>query len=146
MGRKIYKCWICKKEGVKLWRPYMDTEPLICAKCAEERQTEREYEEKSWSKQGEIFVGTPTGKMHQLPKWEVNGKGKIPTGEGLVPDGTESENTTNMLEIKFLPNDRVYYTYRVSMVPALPDGKGDYISYLAMPPEEYKKWEELPNE
>ena len=41
-----YVCSICGKRNVKLWRPYMDTSPLICAECAEKRQESREYEEK----------------------------------------------------------------------------------------------------
>ena len=43
--KKVYKCSICSRQNVKLWRPYMGTEPLICAKCAEERQTTEEYDE-----------------------------------------------------------------------------------------------------
>ena len=70
-----YVCSICGKRNVKLWRPYMDTAPLICAEYAEERQSPREYEEKVWSKVGEErFSGKLTGKRLPLPKWKVNGK------------------------------------------------------------------------
>lgn len=29
-----YFCHRCNSKGVKLWRPYGDTKPLLCARCA----------------------------------------------------------------------------------------------------------------
>lgn len=58
-----YVCSICGKRNVKLWRPYMDTTPLICAECAEKRQTPYEYEETIWQKEDNgWYTGKFTGK------------------------------------------------------------------------------------
>lgn len=51
-----YVCSICRKRNVKLWRPYMDTR-LICAECAEKRQSPHEHVEK---------IGQPIPMTHQL--------------------------------------------------------------------------------
>ena len=57
-----YVCSICGKRNVKLWRPYMDNAPLICAECAEKRQTPQKYEETIWKKESEgHYTGELTG-------------------------------------------------------------------------------------
>lgn len=93
-----YVCSICGKRNVKLWRPYMGTAPLICAKCAEKRQSPQEYEETIWKKEGEDqYVGTFTGKKLPLPKWEVNDKGKVPSYFGPGPEGMPERPTDQLL-------------------------------------------------
>ena len=36
---ETYVCSVCKKRGVKLWRPSGTSGPLLCEKCARERKT-----------------------------------------------------------------------------------------------------------
>ena len=50
MENETYRCHICGKKGVKLWRPYGDSEPFICATCAEKRQIKMTYCKRVWSK------------------------------------------------------------------------------------------------
>lgn len=140
-----YVCSICGKRHVKLWRPYMDTAPLICAECAEKRQTPREYEEKIWSKEGEDrFSGIFTGKRLPLPKWEVNEKGKIPTDMGPAPEGMTMIPMTDQLMVNISDVSTAYSSGRTSMIPACPDEDGDFWGYTSVPEENCKWWEELP--
>lgn len=41
--KDTYRCAICGRSNVKLWRPYLDTKPIICTKCAEERLIYKKY-------------------------------------------------------------------------------------------------------
>jgi len=139
-----YVCSICGKRNVKLWRPYMDTAPLICAECAEERQSPREYEEKIWSKEGEErFSGKFIRKKLPLPKWKVNEKGKIPTDMGPVPDGMMIP-MTNQLLVDMSDVSTAYSSGRTFIIPACPDKNGDFWGCTSIPEENCKWWEELP--
>ena len=138
-----YVCSICGKRNVKLWRPYMDTTPLICAECAEERQSPREYEEKIWSKEGKWFSGKFTGKKLPLQKWKVNESGKIPTDMGPTPEGTVIPMTEQLL-IDMSDVSTAHSTGRTSMIPACPNEDGDFWGYTCVPEENCKWWEELP--
>lgn len=139
-----YECSICRKRNVKLWRPSVDSVPLICAECAEERQSPRRYREKVWFKVGEgHFSPKYTGKKIPLPEWEVNEEGKIPTDVGPVPEG-EPLPMTNELLVDISGVSPIYSSGRTPMVPACPDEEGDFLCHTSMPEKNYKWWEELP--
>ncbi len=139
-----YVCSICGKRNVKLWRPYMDTSPLICAECAEERQTPKEYEETIWAKKADgSYTGTFTGKNLPLPKWKVNEKGKVPSYLGPGPNGV-TESMTDQLIVNLADVSVSYSSGSTSMVPASPDENGDFWGYTSVPEEVCKWWEELP--
>ena len=145
MGKNSYECCICKRKGIKLWRPYMGVEPLVCATCAEDRQLPREYEERKWEKVGDKFIGTPTGKTSILPRWEINAKGKIPTEYGIISGMSEEAVTTDQLQIKFKDTDEINYPCELTLIPAVPDGHGEFWGYLSVPEDLCKWWEKLPN-
>ena len=138
-----YKCFICGREKVKLWRPYMDTEPLICAKCAEERQSSREYQECIYEKSGDIYVGRYTGKWLALPKWTVDEKGKVPSYDGPGPEATLPQ-----LTVQFIVNlngvSESYSSGETVLIPAIPNEDGEFWGYTSVPEDDCKKWEDLP--
>lgn len=139
-----YVCSICGKRNVKLWRPYMDTTPLICAECAEKRQTPYEYEETIWQKEDNgWYTGKFTGKKLSLPKWEVDEKGKVPSYQGPGPDG-EPRSMTDQLIVDLSDVSTSYTSGSTSMVPACPDEDGEFWGYTSVPEENCKWWEELP--
>ena len=141
--KKVYKCFICGRQNVKLWRPYMGTEPLICAKCAEERQTTEEYDECIWKKVGNGYVGTHTGKKLSLPKWKVDNKGKIPSYDGPGPDNLPVAMTDQlMIDLKDVSDPE--YAGVITMIPAVPDENGDFWGYTSVPEDGCTWWEELP--
>ena len=138
-----YKCSICGRENVKLWRPYMDIEPLICATCAEERQSPWEYDEVKWEKQGPISRGIPTGRKLPLPKWVVDEKGKIPSYDGPGPDGKE-HCKTDQLMVNLSDVSSSYRSGQTSMVPAVPCENGSMWGYTSVPQEGCDWWNALP--
>lgn len=139
-----YVCSICGKRNVKLWRPYMDTTPLICAECAEKRQTPYEYEETIWQKEDTgWYTGKFTGKKLPLPKWKVDEKGKVPSYQGPGPDG-EPRSMTDQLIVDLSDVSTSYTSGSTSMVPACPDEDGEFWGYTSVPEENCKWWEELP--
>ncbi len=140
-----YVCSICGKKNVKLWRPYGDSAPLICAECAEERQSPREYREKIWTKLGEDhFSGTYTGKKLPLPKWKVNENGKIPTNMGPAPEGMTKIPMTDQLLVDISDVSKAYSSGSTTMIPACPDGDGNFWCYTVVPEDVCKWWDELP--
>ncbi len=138
--KKPYECSICGRQNVKLWRPYMDTEPLICATCAEERQSPKEYVVCVWKEQGDYHVGTHTERKLPLPKWEVNVEGKVPSYFGPGPDGFPM-GMTDQLIVNLKDVSQAYSSGETTMVPAVPDEDGEYTS---VPENRCKWWEELP--
>ena len=139
-----YVCSICGKRNVKLWRPYMDTTPLICAECAEKRQTPYEYEETIWQKEDNgWYTGKFTGKKLPLPKWKVDEKGEVPSYQGPGPDG-EPRFMTNQLIVDLSDVSTSYTSGSTSMVPACPDEDGEFWGHTSVPEENCKWWEELP--
>lgn len=139
-----YVCSICGKRNVKLWRPYMGTSPLICAECAEERQTPQEYDETIWNKEADgFYTGTVTDKKLPLPKWKVNENGKVPSYFGPGPEGAP-ESMTDQLIVNLADVSTSYSSGSTSMVPAAPDADGDFWGYTSVPEEVCKWWEELP--
>ena len=111
---KNYVCSICGKRNLKLWRPIMDTDPLICAECAEKRQTPRE----------------------SLPKWKVNKDGEVPSYDDLGP--------TDQLIVDLSDVSPSYKSVSTSMVPAKPNEKEGFWAYGSAPEEVHKWWDELP--
>ncbi len=140
---KIYACAVCGKQHIKLWRPYMNTEPLICAPCAEIRQSPREYEECTWKEKKDCFVGTLTGKKLPLPKWKVDEKGRVPSYRGPGPEGMPAEMTDQLI-ISLKDVSKSYSSGEMTMVPAVPDENGDFWGYTSVPDDKCKWWEELP--
>lgn len=140
---KSYACTICRKKHVKLWRPYMNSEPLICATCAEERQSPREYEEHEFEKKSDHYVGTPTGKKLSLEKWEVDEKGKIPSCWGPGPEGLTMEMTDQLI-VNLKDVTKSYSSGQTTMIPAIPNGNGAFWAYTAVPEKSIKWWEQLP--
>ncbi len=138
-----YACTLCGKSKVKLWRPYSDTAPLICAECAEKRQSELECDEFIWLKDscGRLVRGRSTGKRIPRPKWKVNDKGMVPHPESiLVPDeaGIRVEETDQL--IVDLSNE----TLKVTLIPAIKDEHGNFFTYSKIPIAEFCDWEKLP--
>lgn len=141
---KDYVCSICGKRNVKLWRPYMGTSPLICAECAEKRQTPEEYEECIWKKESEgYYTGKFTGRMLPLPKWKVDEEGFIPSYQGPGPDG-QPEAITDQLIVDLSDVSTSYSSKNTTMIPALPDENSDFWGYTSVPEEVCKWWKELP--
>ena len=140
--KQPYKCAICGRENVKLWRPYMDTEPLVCATCAEERQTPLEYEEKSWKKKGGCYLGTPTGKKFPAPKWKVDDRGKIPCR--FEPSHNGEVLKTDQLTVNLIDVSKSYSSGHTTLVPAVPNEDGEYWGYTSVPPEYCEWWDNLP--
>ena len=141
--KKPYECSICGKQNVKLWRPYMGTEPLICATCAEERQSPKEYDECIWKMKGDHYVGTPTERKLPLPKWKVNAEGKVPSYFGPGPDGLPMEMTDQLI-VNLKDVSQAYSSGETAMIPAVPDEDGDYWGYTSVPEDRCKWWNELP--
>ena len=134
------KCTICGKEHVKLWHPFVDTVPLLCASCAEERQVPRKCDECVWEEKTGFYVGNPTGKKLPLPKWTVDEKGKIPSHDGPGPDGSPFSMTDLLLvDLK----DVADYS-EMTLVPAVPNENGIFIRYPSEAKERYEWWESLP--
>ena len=145
-GHNLYKCSFCGRNNVKLWRPYGDLEPLICAKCAEKYQSPLEYEECEWKKVGNEYIGKPTGRILPLPKWEVNKQGKIPSyfPPQLGPTAIFSTEMTNRLLVDISEVSDAYTSGRTTIVPAILAENGEFWGYAPIPELDYKIWEELP--
>lgn len=134
---KNYVCSICGKEHVKLWRPYMYCEPLVCAECAEKHQTSREYSETIWEKKGDCYKGTFTGKKLPLPKWKVNEEGRVPSYDGPGPEGVPPRMTDQL--IVCLPDE----TCTTNLIPAVPHGENSFWGYTSVTDDAVKWWQEL---
>lgn len=140
-----YKCAICGREHVKLWRPYMDTAPLICATCAEERQSPKTYSEVVWKKNKlkDSYIGTPTKKKIPLPKWIVDDNGKVPSYDGPGPDGTK-EIKTDQLIIDLSNEYESYSSKNTTMIPAVPYENNNFWGYTSVPEDLCEWWRTLP--
>jgi len=157
---EYYVCAICGASGVKLWRPYMDTEPFVCASCAEERQSPHTYDviaewvpgkfpngDDCWTGTYEYEI-SPSGervvKKAPMDKWVVNDEGKVPSYIGSPgPDGKWGP-MTDQLSINLSGISKSYSSGDTSMIPAVPDKKGEYWGYTSVPEEGCKWWDKLP--
>lgn len=138
-----YECSICKRQKVKLWRPYTDSGPLICASCAEKKQSPKMYIEKEWIWREGKYVGVPTGNYLPLPKWKVDENGKVPSYEGPGP-----KTLPMPMSDQLIVNLDGVSTYNSSketiMVPAILDEDNDFWKYPSYPEEAIRSWNDLP--
>lgn len=155
-----YVCSICGATKVKLWRPYMNAQPLICAKCAEELQSLHEYNVIDRWVSGEhsngdgCWVGvykyelSPSLeyviKKELMEKWIVDDNGKVPSYLGSPgPDGIWLP-ITDQLSVDLSRLFKSYSSGDTSMIPAVPDDRGGYWGYTSVPEEGYLWWQKLP--
>lgn len=93
--KKNYNCSFCDRTAIKLWHPMNDVAPLICARCAEKRQSALTYNEYKWSKnKHEAHL---TGKKVPLERWSVNNKGEVPSYSGPDANGLPFSYTTTLV-------------------------------------------------
>lgn len=118
-----YCCSFCGRRNLKLWRPKEAQLPLVCAECAENRQTTGPC----CAKVEEIM-----GRRLFVPRWEVNEQGEIPSCVACGNARTKSQ-MTNCLYVKL---DTGVCT---ELIPALPrnDGQNETV-------ETNEWWEKLP--
>ena len=121
----------------------MNTTPLICAKCAEERQIFIEYAEINWEKRGDMYIGKPTGKKLPLPKWKVDDNGRVPSYEGPGHEDWPMRMTNHLL-IDLRDVSKEYSYGETDMIPAIPAKNGEFWSYESCPEVAYIRWENLP--
>lgn len=140
-----YRCTVCNRTGVKLWRPYGDSEPLICASCAEKRQVSMTYKETTWVKEGTTYIGTPTGKELELPKWTVDEFGEVPSYKGPPPVGASTRKTDQLI-VDLKDVSECYQSGNTTMIPAVPydNEKDSFYTYLSVPEKLVKWWVSLP--
>ena len=119
---EIYECSFCKATNVKLWRPFGYAAPLICAKCAEQKQSPY----KSQLEQEERIL--------PRPRWFVSDSGFIKS----YHDKTQLSHRL----IVDLDDSRKF----MDMIPAVPANNGEFWGYIPVPQEELEKWEQLPNQ
>ncbi len=155
-----YVCAICGTTKVKLWRPYMDTEPLICAKCAEERQAPHEYSViASWTPskfpngedcwQGEYeYEDSPSGerviKKAPMEKWVIDDNGKVPSYIGSPGHDGVWCPITDQISVNLSDLFKSCSSGDTSMIPAVPDDDGGYWGYSSVPEEGCVWWRKLP--
>ena len=141
--KKPYVCAMCGNKNVKLWRPYMFVEPLICASCAEKNQVPRTYPVLKWVEKDGERVGITTGEKTTLPRWEVDKDGRIPSEQGY-DEVNNSFIMTDQLQVdihKHFPMQNIGIT---TLIPAILDEDGDYWGYTSAPDDALKKWKDLP--
>ena len=139
-----YKCTLCGRSNVKLWRPYLCSQPLICAACAEKRQSPLKYpefeavEDKDGKSHWEL-----TGRNFSFPKWKVDDKGQIPY-HVMFGMQKPTQVRTDQLYIDLTSFDRKRFpSKKTNLVPAIPDGKG-FWGYIKVPDSRHEWWENLP--
>ena len=127
-----YQCDFCGRNDVKLWKPYSLAEPLICAECAEQRQSKVTYVVRDENNNAQS--------KSILPSWMVDDKGKVGSYNGTIP-GREPEKVDNLI----IDMRDVGGSYRQNMFPAVVDSENVvFYEYHSIPKEAYQKWEELP--
>lgn len=139
-----YKCSICGRKNVKLWRPYGNDLPLICAFCAEKRQSPLEYQEIIWSETPNGYTGEHTGKKLPVPRWTVNCEGFIPSCHGPGPKGTTLAYTDQLI-INLSDVDERYSSGETTMIPAVQKSTDSFYNYMVIPETRYQGWQRMPN-
>lgn len=140
---KNYVCHICGKSNVKLWRPYGDSIPLVCAECAEKRQTPLEYDERIFEKEGDHYIERYTKRKQPLPKWKVDERGEVPSYHGPGPNGLPV-CMTDQLIIDLSDFLDIELTKSTTMIPACPNEEGKFFGYTSAPVDLCKWWVKLP--
>lgn len=141
--KKDYACSLCGNRGIKLWRPYMDTEPLVCAKCAESRQSPMKYPEVTWKKTAGGYIGIHTGKKLPLEKWTVDDEGQVPSYKGPGSNGLPLLKTYQLI-INLKDISEVYSSGETCMIPAILDKDGKFLGYSGVLEEYINWWKTLP--
>lgn len=139
-----YSCACCGRKNVKLWRPYGYSSPLICATCAEKKQSVRKCKEVVWKNDGDRLIGKHTGKIITLPKWKVDKDGKIPAKIDLGPDGKPVLYTDQLVVNLQDVSDEYIGASNTTVIPAAPDEDGNFWCYTAVPEDKVKWWTNLP--
>lgn len=138
-----YVCTICKRRNIKLWHP-KDEELLICAECAEKRQKLLQYKEIKWKKEKDgSQTGTYTGRSIQLPKWEVNEEGNVPSYDGPGPNGLPAY-MTDILIVDLSDVSTLYSSGYTIIVPAYPNENGSLENNAFVSENILKWWKDLP--
>lgn len=132
-----YRCSICGKKHVKLWRPFDGTK-LICARCAERKQVhdlQYVYVMKTSSDEKSTI---PKKVKVSIPKWKIDENGNIP----FYFDSSFGDivhNKTNSFYVKL--NNR----QATLLVPAILVAEGVFLGGFISPKNElYRKWQNLP--
>ena len=114
----------------------MDVAPLICAECAEKRQSPKEYDEVVWEEDKSIngYRGIPTKNKLPLPKWTINKEGKVPSYNGPGPHGF-NDIMTDQLIVDLSKDFDKLSSGETTMIPAVP-----YTKVSAIPDEEDNFW------
>lgn len=134
-----YVCSFCGKGDVKLWRPKELSSPLICACCAEKRQTKLSYKELKWEKlRNSAYHGTPTGRTLPLKAWKVDADGCVPSYNGPGPKGVPTCRTTDLI-VSFEIEGKLT---QVTLVPAIDSGNGTF--YVSIPRPMLNWWKRIP--
>lgn len=123
-----YQCGFCGRKEVKLWCPYSLSEPLICAICAEKRQSFITYVVRD-------SKNVPLRK-EKVPHWHVDEKGRVPAYSFPTSGDVVDNLIVNVHDVGG--------SYRQAMFPAVVDENGEFYPYHQIPESEYSKWENLP--
>ena len=128
--KRDYKCYICGKKGVKRWRPYGDSDPFICAQCAEKRQIKMQYNKRIWSKNPDGTVeGVRTFRWMPLPIWTVNEDGLVPSYEGPNQNGENIPSTPRLI-IYLERGISERHSGKTELLPAIPHKNGGVWTYV----------------
>lgn len=141
----VYVCSICGSVGVKLWRPYGGTDILICALCAEERQSPYEYDDLNWQKdiKENCYIRIKTGRKLKLDKWKVDKKGLVPSYRGPGPKKLKQEKTDQLI-VDIGDVSELYTSGNTIMIPAVTDDNSNFYCYGALPEALCVWWRNLP--
>lgn len=139
-----YECLACKRSNIKLWRPYGDSSPLVCASCAEAHQSPFEYDEMKYIKvSNNQYVGKPTGRKIQGERWTVDNLGRVPSYLGPGPNKLNIPMTDQLI-VDISDIDKSCSSGKTTMIPAVPIDDGIFSSYGAVPQDMVEWWETLP--
>lgn len=138
-----YACSICGKGEVKLWKTSLCNEFLICAECAEARQSPRQCNELNWVKTVDGYSGRPTGKRVFLSSWKVDEEGFVPKQMPPGPEGIPVSKT-HQLMINLKNDIASCNSDTTCVIPAILDKKGNYLKYSSAPKSRINWWQSLP--
>ncbi len=140
---KNYVCSICGKNGVKLWRPNSEVSPLVCAICAEKRQSSIKYLEQTWVKTGEHYVSEYKEKRLLSHVCKIDDRGKVYLYNENMPKKNQ-KGFADDLTITIQEDSKESSKYITHMIPAVINELGEIIIHTSIPKELYRLWEKLP--
>lgn len=116
MNNEKYICSFCGRKEVKLWRPMNKNSPLICAVCAEKRQTPLKCDQ-----------------------WKVDEDGRVPSYD-TVSEVTEKDEKVYYLIVDLKESSETI------LLPAIPNTNknGEWCVLGDVPDKEWKWWKNLP--